>query len=164
MHSCPSHCQLHQNDNSSPALDCDGPCEKANRQVPEQLRREIKNETAWQTIKRAHPVLSHCRGHRPDLETLCVVHAGIFLGLEMADRLMTPLIFIAMVVGILVGEFSNAAEVLSRGSWKGVSVPLVVGLLVMMCVFGASSNPDEAALIESKEPGMTDLTHVLSIF
>lgn len=58
------------------------------------------------------------------------------MGLEMGDKLMTPLIFIAMVIGIVVGLFApNAQENLSKGDWKGVSVPLVVGLLVMMCVF-----------------------------
>ncbi|PWN38525.1 arsenical-resistance protein [Meira miltonrushii] len=54
-------------------------------------------------------------------------------GLGWLDRLLTPLIVIAMVIGVVIGEYApNAKENLSKGHLYGVSAPLVIGLIVMM--------------------------------
>jgi ACR3 family arsenite transporter len=49
------------------------------------------------------------------------------------DRLLTPLIVVAMILGVVIGRFApNVNENLSKGDLHGVSAPLTVGLLVMM--------------------------------
>ncbi|MCO5566233.1 hypothetical protein L7F22_019909 [Adiantum nelumboides] len=54
-------------------------------------------------------------------------------GIGWLDRLLTPLIVIAMVIGVVIGEYApNAKENLSKGHLYGVSAPLVIGLIVMM--------------------------------
>lgn len=54
-------------------------------------------------------------------------------GLGWLDRLLSPLIVIAMVLGVVIGEYAaNAKENLSKGNLYGVSAPLVIGLIVMM--------------------------------
>lgn len=58
---------------------------------------------------------------------------ALLSGLGWLDRLLTPLIVIAMVIGVVIGEYApNAKENLSKGHLYGVSAPLVIGLIVMM--------------------------------
>ncbi|KAJ0421556.1 sodium bile acid symporter family-domain-containing protein [Aspergillus carlsbadensis] len=56
-----------------------------------------------------------------------------FKGLGILDRFLALWIFLAMAVGIILGNFvPNTGPALQRGTFVGVSVPIAVGLLVMM--------------------------------
>ena len=49
------------------------------------------------------------------------------------DRLLALWILLAMVIGVLLGNFvSEVGPALQKGKFVGVSVPIAVGLLVMM--------------------------------
>ncbi|KAI1752572.1 sodium bile acid symporter family-domain-containing protein [Xylaria castorea] len=56
-----------------------------------------------------------------------------FKALGWLDRYLAIWILLAIILGILLGNFApNAAAALDRGRFVGVSVPIAVGLLVMM--------------------------------
>ncbi|KAL3433103.1 hypothetical protein BDV09DRAFT_186932 [Aspergillus tetrazonus] len=56
-----------------------------------------------------------------------------FKQLGLLDRFLAVWIFLAMAVGIILGNFvPNTSETLQRGKFVDVSVPIAVGLLVMM--------------------------------
>ncbi|KAJ5678953.1 arsenite efflux transporter ArsB [Penicillium macrosclerotiorum] len=56
-----------------------------------------------------------------------------FKQLGILDRFLAIWIFLAMAIGIILGNFvPNTGEVLEKGKFVGVSVPIAVGLLVMM--------------------------------
>jgi len=56
-----------------------------------------------------------------------------FKGLGILDRFLALWIFLAMLVGILLGNFvPNTGPALQKGKFVGVSVPIAVGLLIMM--------------------------------
>ncbi|KAI0387936.1 arsenical-resistance protein ACR3 [Hypomontagnella monticulosa] len=56
-----------------------------------------------------------------------------FKSLGWLDRFLAVWIFLAMVIGILLGNFvPETAVALQKGQFVGVSVPIAVGLLVMM--------------------------------
>uniref|UniRef100_A0A093V7U7 Arsenite resistance protein ArsB n=1 Tax=Talaromyces marneffei PM1 TaxID=1077442 RepID=A0A093V7U7_TALMA len=56
-----------------------------------------------------------------------------FKNLGLLDRFLALWIFLAMVIGILLGNFvPNTGPALQKGKFVGVSVPIAVGLLVMM--------------------------------
>ena len=56
----------------------------------------------------------------------------VWAGLSWLDRLLSLFIVIAMILGVVIGEFADVTPLNEGGSLKGVSAPLVVGLLVMM--------------------------------
>ncbi|KAF4919918.1 Arsenical-resistance protein Acr3 [Colletotrichum viniferum] len=56
-----------------------------------------------------------------------------FKSLGVLDRFLAVWIFLAMLIGILLGNFvPTAGPALQQGKFVGVSVPIAVGLLVMM--------------------------------
>ncbi|KJZ76951.1 hypothetical protein HIM_03828 [Hirsutella minnesotensis 3608] len=56
-----------------------------------------------------------------------------FKSLALLDRFLAVWIFLAMAVGIILGNFApGTGPSLQRGKFVGVSVPIAVGLLVMM--------------------------------
>ncbi|KAI3332436.1 sodium bile acid symporter family-domain-containing protein [Xylariaceae sp. AK1471] len=56
-----------------------------------------------------------------------------FKSLGLLDRFLAVWILLAIILGILIGNFApHAAAALDRGRFVGVSVPIAVGLLVMM--------------------------------
>ncbi|MCJ1308061.1 hypothetical protein MMC25_001712 [Agyrium rufum] len=56
-----------------------------------------------------------------------------FKALGWLDRFLAVWIFLAMVIGILLGNFvPSTGPALQKGTFVGVSVPIAVGLLVMM--------------------------------
>ncbi|PWY72424.1 putative arsenite efflux transporter ArsB [Aspergillus heteromorphus CBS 117.55] len=56
-----------------------------------------------------------------------------FHQLGLLDRFLALWIFLAMAVGILLGNFvPSTSTALQRGKFVGVSVPIAIGLLVMM--------------------------------
>lgn len=57
----------------------------------------------------------------------------MFKRLSWLDRLLALWIFLAMAVGIILGNFvPNTGPALQKGDFEGVSIPIAVGLLVMM--------------------------------
>ncbi|EEP81737.1 arsenical-resistance protein [Uncinocarpus reesii 1704] len=58
---------------------------------------------------------------------------SVFKGLGILDRFLALWIFLAMAVGIILGNFvPNTGPALQKGTFVGVSIPIAVGLLVMM--------------------------------
>ncbi|RDL35978.1 Uncharacterized protein BP5553_06590 [Venustampulla echinocandica] len=58
---------------------------------------------------------------------------SIFKGLGILDRFLAVWILLAMAIGIILGNFvDNVGPALQKGKFVGVSVPIAVGLLVMM--------------------------------
>ncbi|KAL3478555.1 sodium bile acid symporter family-domain-containing protein [Aspergillus californicus] len=56
-----------------------------------------------------------------------------FKQLGILDRFLAVWIFLAMAIGIILGNFvPNTSEALQKGKFVDVSVPIAVGLLVMM--------------------------------
>ncbi|EAS33923.3 arsenical-resistance protein [Coccidioides immitis RS] len=61
------------------------------------------------------------------------VPESLFKGLGIIDRFLAVWIFLAMAIGIILGNFvPNTGPALQRGTFVGVSIPIAVGLLVMM--------------------------------
>ncbi|OJI90231.1 arsenicals resistance [Aspergillus tubingensis] len=59
--------------------------------------------------------------------------SSAFQQLAILDRFLAVWIFLAMAVGIILGNFvPNTSKALERGKFVGVSVPIAIGLLVMM--------------------------------
>ncbi|KAJ9493277.1 arsenicals resistance [Exophiala xenobiotica] len=58
---------------------------------------------------------------------------SVYAGLGWLDRLLVLWIFLAIVIGILLGNFvDSVGPALQKGKFVNVSVPIAVGLLVMM--------------------------------
>ncbi|KAJ5477370.1 hypothetical protein N7539_007514 [Penicillium diatomitis] len=56
-----------------------------------------------------------------------------FKSLGWLDRFLAVWIFLAMAIGIILGNFvENTGPALQKGQFVGVSVPIAIGLLVMM--------------------------------
>ncbi|KAK0745904.1 putative arsenite efflux transporter [Schizothecium vesticola] len=56
-----------------------------------------------------------------------------FKSLGFLDRFLALWIFLAMLIGILLGNFvDNVGPALKKGTFVGVSLPIAIGLLVMM--------------------------------
>ncbi|KAJ3555460.1 hypothetical protein NPX13_g10351 [Xylaria arbuscula] len=56
-----------------------------------------------------------------------------FKALGILDRFLAVWILLAIILGILLGNFApNTAAALDRGRFVGVSIPIAVGLLIMM--------------------------------
>ncbi|KAK3310519.1 sodium bile acid symporter family-domain-containing protein [Chaetomium strumarium] len=56
-----------------------------------------------------------------------------FSSLGFLDRFLAAWIFLAMLIGILLGNFVDDVQpALQRGNFVGVSLPIAIGLLVMM--------------------------------
>ncbi|RSH80765.1 hypothetical protein EHS25_007101 [Saitozyma podzolica] len=59
--------------------------------------------------------------------------AALVRGLSWLDRLLAPLVLVAMVLGVVIGKFApNVETVLTGAQLRGVSIPIMIGLLVMM--------------------------------
>ncbi|CCF42743.1 arsenical-resistance protein [Colletotrichum higginsianum] len=59
--------------------------------------------------------------------------SSIFHSLGIIDRFLAVWIFLAMLIGIILGNFvPSAGPALQQGKFVGVSIPIAVGLLVMM--------------------------------
>ncbi|RAH67853.1 arsenic resistance protein [Aspergillus aculeatinus CBS 121060] len=61
------------------------------------------------------------------------VKTSAFKSLGLLDRFLALWIFLAMAIGIILGNFvPSTGPALQKGKFVGVSVPIAVGLLVMM--------------------------------
>ncbi|GFF29760.1 arsenite resistance protein ArsB [Aspergillus udagawae] len=59
--------------------------------------------------------------------------ASAFKQLGFLDQFLAAWIFLAMLIGIILGNFvPNTSKALDKGKFVGVSVPIAIGLLVMM--------------------------------
>jgi ACR3 family arsenite transporter len=69
-----------------------------------------------------------------DLESLPIQEqAAPIKGLGYLDRFLALWILLAMAVGILLGNFvEEIGPALQKGKFVGVSIPIAIGLLVMM--------------------------------
>ncbi|KAJ9254086.1 putative arsenite efflux transporter ArsB [Paecilomyces variotii] len=60
-------------------------------------------------------------------------HVSAFKKLGILDRFLAVWIFLAMAIGIILGNFvPNTGPALQKGKFVGVSIPIAIGLLVMM--------------------------------
>ncbi|KAJ5532675.1 hypothetical protein N7494_009227 [Penicillium frequentans] len=67
-----------------------------------------------------------------DFEALTEKHSA-FKSLGWLDRFLALWIFLAMAIGIILGNFvENTGPALQKGKFVGVSIPIAIGLLVMM--------------------------------
>ncbi|EKM76030.1 hypothetical protein AGABI1DRAFT_63880, partial [Agaricus bisporus var. burnettii JB137-S8] len=58
---------------------------------------------------------------------------GVWQQLSWLDRLLSPLILLAMILGTILSEFTpQVRQALNVAHFNGVSVPIVIGLVVMM--------------------------------
>ncbi|KAK5162676.1 arsenicals resistance [Saxophila tyrrhenica] len=70
---------------------------------------------------------------KQDEERLKEENVSAFKALGWLDRLLALWILLAIIIGILLGNFvPSTGPALQRGKFVGVSVPIAVGLLVMM--------------------------------
>ncbi|PGH16991.1 arsenical-resistance protein [Helicocarpus griseus UAMH5409] len=100
--------------------------------VPEEAIERPSSKTAGQQIKSNEPVdvekQSDQQGHEESTTA-----DSIFKRLGILDRFLAVWIFLAMAIGIILGNFvPNTGPALQRGKFVGVSVPIAIGLLVMM--------------------------------
>ncbi|EYE90428.1 arsenic resistance protein [Aspergillus ruber CBS 135680] len=59
--------------------------------------------------------------------------SSAFRQLRLPDKFLALWIFLAMAIGIILGSFvPDTREALERGKFVGVSIPIAVGMLVMM--------------------------------
>ena len=66
-------------------------------------------------------------------ENLCGKKRSVYAGLGWLDRLLALWILLAIIIGMILGNFvPNISEKLQQGEFVGVSVPIAIGLLVMM--------------------------------
>ena len=78
---------------------------------------------------------SHLPSTDPEKQKLgeSTCKASAFKSLGLLDQFLALWIFLAMVVGIILGNFvPNTGPALQKGKFVGVSVPIAIGLLVMM--------------------------------
>ncbi|KAJ7755288.1 sodium bile acid symporter family-domain-containing protein [Mycena maculata] len=58
---------------------------------------------------------------------------NLFKRLSILDRLLTPAILVAMVVGVLIGEYvPGVQDAFDTAQFNGVSIPIAIGLIIMM--------------------------------
>ncbi|KAK9316473.1 sodium bile acid symporter family-domain-containing protein [Lipomyces starkeyi] len=58
---------------------------------------------------------------------------SVFKSLGLLDRFLAAWIFLAMAIDIILGNFvPNTGPALQKGQFVGVSIPIAIGLLVMM--------------------------------
>jgi ACR3 family arsenite transporter len=100
--------------------------------------------TEPESVPRAESVVSQNSGEEKDQtnsdpdqssgETTANVQDDVATkNLSWIDRLLVVWILIAMAVGLILGNFvPNTKDALARGQFVGVSIPILVGLLVMM--------------------------------
>ncbi|KAL8376644.1 hypothetical protein RB595_007653 [Gaeumannomyces hyphopodioides] len=70
---------------------------------------------------------------RPSKDGRVTENISAFKALGWLDRFLALWIFLAMAIGIILGNFGpSTGPTLQKGKFVGVSVPIAVGLLVMM--------------------------------
>lgn len=66
-------------------------------------------------------------------ENSAVKKGSVIRGLGWLDRFLAVWILLAMIIGVLLGNFvEEIGPTLQKGKFVGVSIPIALGLLVMM--------------------------------
>lgn len=66
-------------------------------------------------------------------EQVAMKQGSVIKGLGWLDRFLAVWILLAMVIGVLLGNFvEQTGPALQKGKFVGVSIPIALGLLVMM--------------------------------
>lgn len=66
-------------------------------------------------------------------EQVAVKKDSVIKGLGWLDRFLAVWILLAMIIGVLLGNFvEETGPALQKGKFVGVSIPIALGLLVMM--------------------------------
>jgi ACR3 family arsenite transporter len=66
-------------------------------------------------------------------EQVALKQGSVIKGLGWLDRFLALWILLAMIIGVLLGNFvEETGPALQKGKFVGVSVPIALGLLVMM--------------------------------
>lgn len=66
-------------------------------------------------------------------EQRAVKKGSVIKGLGWLDRFLAVWILLAMIIGVLLGNFvEETGPALQKGKFVGVSIPIALGLLVMM--------------------------------
>ncbi|GAA5980084.1 hypothetical protein JCM5350_001757 [Sporobolomyces pararoseus] len=81
--------------------------------------------------------------------------------LAIVDQLLALWIILAMAIGLIIGNFSSAAEVLEQVKFVDVSLPLAIALIVMMVPILARVSP-EALVALFRQKGLWK--HILFSF
>lgn len=72
-------------------------------------------------------------GQKEETTTKTTPQGSIIKGLGLLDRFLAVWILLAMIVGVILGNFvEGLASALGKGKLVGVSIPIALGLLVMM--------------------------------
>ncbi|KAI9672153.1 MAG: hypothetical protein M1831_001966 [Alyxoria varia] len=84
-------------------------------------------------VEPGHPQREGPHGHSDPDEPRTNEKRSVYHELGWLDRLLALWILLAIILGILLGNFvDNAGHNLQKGKFVNVSVPIAVGLLVMM--------------------------------
>jgi ACR3 family arsenite transporter len=66
-------------------------------------------------------------------EQVAVKKGSVIKGLGWLDRFLAVWILLAMIIGVLLGNFvEETGPALQKGKFVGVSIPIALGLLIMM--------------------------------
>ncbi|KAF5345712.1 hypothetical protein D9758_013063 [Tetrapyrgos nigripes] len=77
-------------------------------------------------------VTTAVNGNTPETK-IGPVKPNVFQKLSFQDRLLTPIILVFMILGVVIGNFvPDVQSAFDTVRFKNVSVPIAVGLLVMM--------------------------------
>ncbi|KAF4623598.1 hypothetical protein D9613_002367 [Agrocybe pediades] len=65
--------------------------------------------------------------------TIIASPASPFKELSILDKMLTPLVLLSMIIGVIIGEFvPRVREALDTAKFQSVSIPIAIGLIVMM--------------------------------
>ncbi|KAJ5475658.1 sodium bile acid symporter family-domain-containing protein [Penicillium diatomitis] len=79
------------------------------------------------------PTTGDVEKQRTDRPKEAMAKQSAFKSLGWLDRFLAVWIFLAMAIGIILGNFvENTGPALQKGKFVGVSIPIAIGLLVMM--------------------------------
>ncbi|PYH88342.1 putative arsenite efflux transporter [Aspergillus ellipticus CBS 707.79] len=94
---------------------------------------QIQPETSTPHTPPLQSHLSACDVEKQDSPEVPTEKQSAFKNLGILDRFLAVWIFLAMVIGVLLGNFVPATgPALQKGKFVGVSIPVAIGLLVMM--------------------------------
>ncbi|KAJ5481457.1 hypothetical protein N7475_000269 [Penicillium sp. IBT 31633x] len=79
------------------------------------------------------PTAEDVENQKTDKSGRTTTKESVFKGLGWLDRFLAVWIFLAMAIGIILGNFvESVGPALQKGKFVGVSIPIAIGLLVMM--------------------------------
>ncbi|TFY63586.1 hypothetical protein EVG20_g6255 [Dentipellis fragilis] len=91
--------------------------------------------------EKSQPVTTECAcesvalGDESGSEHQPISAMQLFKSLSLLDRLLAPLVLLSMIIGILIGVYAESGvhrTFNDSATWQGVSIPILVGLLLMI--------------------------------